>query len=71
MACVQGKSQNVWNVEGLRGCSQARQIIEELSAGAEEQMEPLHERLHQLEEENGELKRQLDILRTSQASEDV
>ncbi|KAF2771231.1 hypothetical protein EJ03DRAFT_248104, partial [Teratosphaeria nubilosa] len=35
-------------------------IIEELSAGAEEQMEPLQERLEDVEKENAELKKQIE-----------
>ncbi|KAK5116671.1 hypothetical protein LTR62_007345 [Meristemomyces frigidus] len=38
-------------------------IIEELSAGAEEQMEPMQERLEGLEKENEGLRRQVEILR--------
>ena len=43
-------------------------IIEELSAGAEEQMEPLHERVEDLELENKELRREIDELKMSNAS---
>ncbi|WPH00925.1 Hypothetical protein R9X50_00375900 [Acrodontium crateriforme] len=38
-------------------------IIEELSAGAEEQMEPLQERVEELEKENNELRHELSTLR--------
>ena len=44
-------------------------IIEELSAGAEEQMEPLQERLEVLEKENGELLKEIEILRGGEQSE--
>ena len=48
------------------------QIIEELSAGAEERMvleqAPLHERLHTLEQENAELKLEMKELKKQQAS---
>ena len=44
------------------------QIIEELSAGAEESMEPLHEHLEVLKHENGELKREIEELKKQQAS---
>ncbi|KAF2721451.1 hypothetical protein K431DRAFT_284826 [Polychaeton citri CBS 116435] len=37
-------------------------IIEELSAGAQEQMDPMNERLQELELENGRLKSRLDAL---------
>ena len=45
-----------------------QQIIEELSAGAEEQMEPLRERVEDLEKENGELNRIIDELKTRQSA---
>jgi len=38
-------------------------IIEELSAGAEEQMEPLQERLEDVEKENHELRKQIEQLK--------
>ena len=38
-------------------------IIEELSAGAEEQMEPLSDRIEDLEKQNSALKSQLEELR--------
>ncbi|KAK5133971.1 hypothetical protein LTR08_007091 [Meristemomyces frigidus] len=41
-------------------------IIEELSAGAEERMEPVQEHLEQLEKENYELKTQLAALKVQQ-----
>ena len=41
-------------------------IIEELSAGAEEQIEPLQEHLEELEKENHELKLQLAQLQEQQ-----
>jgi hypothetical protein len=44
------------------------QIIEELSAGADEQMEPLRDRCHELEHENGELKREIAELKKPQHS---
>jgi len=43
-------------------------IIEELSAGAEEQMEPLQERLEDVEKENRELRKQVEELQTAQSS---
>ncbi|KAK5114948.1 hypothetical protein LTR85_009986 [Meristemomyces frigidus] len=43
-------------------------IIEELSAGAEEQMEPLQEHLEDLEKENHELKEQLAHLKMQQGA---
>jgi regulator of replication initiation timing len=46
-------------------------IIEELSAGASEEMEPLHERIEVLEEENGELKVEIEKLRNKQAANAV
>ena len=42
-------------------------IIEELSAGAEEQMEPLHEHLAEVEMENKILRREIEELKTQQA----
>ena len=44
-------------------------IIEELSAGAEEQIEPLQERLEVMEKENYELRKQIMGLKTAQASQ--
>ena len=38
-------------------------IIDELSAGAEEQMEPLQERVEELEKENAEMRREIDELK--------
>ncbi|KAH9810110.1 putative ion transport protein [Teratosphaeria destructans] len=46
-------------------------IIEELSAGAEEQMEPLQERLEDVEKENAELKKQIEQLRARHHSRDA
>ncbi|KXL48938.1 hypothetical protein M433DRAFT_400 [Acidomyces richmondensis BFW] len=43
-------------------------IIEELSAGAEEQMEPLHERLEMIERENEELRREVEELKMQHGS---
>jgi len=43
-------------------------IIEELSAGAEEQMEPLHERLEMVERENEELRREVEELKMQNGS---
>ncbi len=48
---------------GMRRCTHEKQIIEELSAGADEQMEPLREKCHELEVENGQLKHEIDQLR--------
>ena len=42
-------------------------IIDELSAGAEEQMEPLRERMEELEKENHDLRREIDALKKQQA----
>jgi len=42
-------------------------IIEELSAGAEEQMEPLQEKVEDLEKQNGELRQQIAMLKTTGA----
>lgn len=44
-------------------------IIEELSAGAEEQMEPLQERLEDLEKQNVELKSQIEELKVQHSSQ--
>lgn len=44
------------------------QIIEELSAGAEEEMAPLREKIEVLERENASLKRENAELKTQQAS---
>lgn len=41
------------------------QIIEELSAGADEQMEPLRQRCEALEKENSELKREVADLKAT------
>lgn len=48
-----------------------QQIIEELSAGAEEEMEPLQERLEDLESENQELKREIEELKRGNDSSQV
>ena len=42
-------------------------IIEELSAGAEEEWEPLQERVEDLEKQNGELRHQIAMLTTNAA----
>lgn len=42
------------------------QIIEELSAGAEEQMEPLHERIQALEKANHQMQQEISELRRDQ-----
>jgi len=39
-------------------------IIEELSAGAEEQIEPLQDRVEELEKENAGLRKELEQLRS-------
>lgn len=41
-------------------------IIDELSAGAAEQMEPLSQRIEVLEKENGELEKEIEELRRQQ-----
>jgi voltage-gated hydrogen channel 1 len=46
-------------------------IIEELSAGAEESMEPLQERLEETEKENRELKKEIQELKQRHSEEDV
>lgn len=43
-------------------------IIEELSAGAEEQMEPLQEKVEDLEKQCGELREQVKQLKAQQSS---
>jgi hypothetical protein len=52
----------------MQRCTHHSQIIEELSAGADEQMEPLRERCHELEKENGELRREIQELKTHQSA---
>ena len=42
-------------------------IIEELSAGANEKMDPLQERLHEMELENSSLKSRLEALTNEQS----
>ncbi|KAK4575214.1 hypothetical protein LTR86_001066 [Recurvomyces mirabilis] len=44
-------------------------IIEELSAGAEDQMEPLQERLEVLEKENEELRKEVEMLSDGSGTE--
>ena len=50
----------------MQRCAHHSQIIEELSAGADEQMEPLRERCHELEKENGELRGEIQELKAHQ-----
>lgn len=47
------------------------QIIEELSAGADEQMEPLREKIGDLEMECKELKREIEQLKATRCSDDA
>jgi hypothetical protein len=53
---------------GMQRRTYNKQIIEELSAGADEQMEPLRERCHELEVENDQLKHEIDQLRKPHSS---
>ena len=67
----------LWRVFKVSPCSRQHtetwpslrypQIIDELSAGASEQMEPLHERIEDLEKEIGELKHENEELNKRQA----
>ena len=52
----------------MQRCTDKKQIIEELSAGADEQMEPLRDRCNELEVENSQLKHEIDQLRKPHSS---
>lgn len=59
-------SDNSHDSVSISTLTQHCQIIEELSAGAQEQMEPLQERMEDLEMECGELRRTVEELKKQQ-----
>ena len=65
--CLKGILEEVGSVVVVLRLWRVFKIIEEFSAGAEEQMDQLNEHIEQLEKENSDLRRRLPLTRSNQS----
>ena len=66
--CLRGVLEEIGSLVVVLRLWRVLKIIEELSAGAAERMEPLEEQIEQLRLENGELRHEIEELKAKQVS---